>query len=145
MPHSYTHHGNESAVIDRILHAAIGRLTGGTSPIGLSLAYLDWATHLAAESDITFVLTKGGHNAGIVSAPGQSERHYRIGIQSKNASYSDPETWFDTHQPIEGSWWPAWFSWLDSLAPEQGAPPPLDNAALGYPALEVAPGTYVHG
>jgi len=48
VPHSYTHHGNESAVIDRILHAAIGRLTGGTSPIGLSLAYLDWATHLAA-------------------------------------------------------------------------------------------------
>jgi len=101
--------------------------------------------HLAAESDITFVLTKGGHNAGIVSAPGQSGRHYRLGIQRQNAAYSDPETWYNTHQPVEGSWWPAWFSWLDTLSPEQSVPPPLDNAALGYPALEVAPGTYVHG
>jgi len=101
--------------------------------------------NLAAESDVTFVLAKGGHNAGIVSAPGQSGRHYRIGTQEKNASYSDPETWLETHQPVEGSWWPAWFSWLDSLASEQGMPPPQDNAELGYPTLEAAPGTYVHG
>ena len=46
VPHLGMHNRNESAIIDRILHAAIGRLTGGTSPIGLSLALLDWATHL---------------------------------------------------------------------------------------------------
>lgn len=40
--------GHESAILDRVLHAAVGRVTGGSSPIGLSLAILDWAAHLAA-------------------------------------------------------------------------------------------------
>ena len=35
--------------------------------------------HLLNEGDITFVLTSGGHNAGIVSEPGHPHRHYRIG------------------------------------------------------------------
>lgn len=48
VPRAHLNEGNESAVLDRILHAAVGRMTGGTSPIGLSLAVLDWATHLAA-------------------------------------------------------------------------------------------------
>ena len=33
---------------DRALHAMLARLTGGISPIALSLAYMDWASHLAA-------------------------------------------------------------------------------------------------
>jgi polyhydroxyalkanoate synthase subunit PhaC len=100
--------------------------------------------HLAAESEITFVLAKGGHNAGIVSPPEQHDRHFRIGTQAHDAAYMDPETWLSTHQPKEGSWWPAWFSWLHDLAPEQITPPPLDHAALGYPSLGPAPGLYIH-
>ena len=48
VPRSHLNDGHESVVLDRILHAAIGRVTGGSSPIGLSLAILDWAAHLAA-------------------------------------------------------------------------------------------------
>src|SRR6266566_4324832 len=33
---------------DRALHAMLARLTGGISPVALSLAYIDWASHLAA-------------------------------------------------------------------------------------------------
>ncbi|MGH8786660.1 MAG: poly-beta-hydroxybutyrate polymerase N-terminal domain-containing protein, partial [Cupriavidus necator] len=33
--------------IDRLLHAAIARATGGVSPAALWLAWLDWAWHLA--------------------------------------------------------------------------------------------------
>jgi polyhydroxyalkanoate synthase subunit PhaC len=33
---------------DRALHAMFARLTGGLSPVALSLAYIDWAAHLAA-------------------------------------------------------------------------------------------------
>ena len=33
---------------DRALHALAARFTGGISPIALSLAYIDWAWHLAA-------------------------------------------------------------------------------------------------
>ena len=32
--------------IDRLLHAAVGRLTSGLSPAALALAYADWAMHL---------------------------------------------------------------------------------------------------
>jgi polyhydroxyalkanoate synthase subunit PhaC len=34
-------------ILDRSLHAAVARFTGGLSPAALSEAYLDWATHLA--------------------------------------------------------------------------------------------------
>ena len=33
---------------DRALHAMLARLTGGISPVALSLAYIDWLSHLAA-------------------------------------------------------------------------------------------------
>jgi hypothetical protein len=34
-------------IIDRSLHAAIARFTGGISPAAIGNAYLDWAVHLA--------------------------------------------------------------------------------------------------
>ncbi len=33
--------------VDHAFHAMLARLTGGISPVALSLAYLDWASHLA--------------------------------------------------------------------------------------------------
>src|SRR5260370_39859176 len=35
-------------MVDRSLHAEAARFTAGLSPAALALAYLDWATHLAA-------------------------------------------------------------------------------------------------
>lgn len=34
--------------------------------------------NLLSDTDVTFVLTNGGHNAGIVSEPGHPHRHYRV-------------------------------------------------------------------
>jgi polyhydroxyalkanoate synthase subunit PhaC len=34
--------------LDRFVHAAIGRLTFGVSPVALGMAYIDWAAHLAS-------------------------------------------------------------------------------------------------
>ncbi|MEL6103719.1 MAG: alpha/beta fold hydrolase [Pseudomonadota bacterium] len=34
--------------VDRAFHAALAQMTGGVSPAALGVAYLDWATHLAA-------------------------------------------------------------------------------------------------
>lgn len=97
--------------------------------------------HLLTDSDVTFVLTNGGHNAGIVSEPGHPGRRYRIATKERSQAYVDPEVWAGETPARAGSWWPAWSQWL---ADHSGAPvlPPATGAA-GYPTLGDAPGTYV--
>ena len=98
--------------------------------------------NLYAQADITFVLTSGGHNAGIVSEPGHPARNYRIG-SSANRHYVDPDTWLRTSERHEGSWWDAWADWLD--AQSSGARVAAPNAAgsAKHRPLGEAPGTYV--
>ena len=61
--------------------------------------------HLLMDSDITFVLTSGGHNAGIVSEPGRTDRHFRIATKLEPDRYLDPDAWqADAHEHL-GSWW----------------------------------------
>ena len=69
--------------------------------------------HLLSDAEeVSFVLTSGGHNAGIVSEPGHPSRRYRIGTWSEGEAYVDPDTWY-RNAPVEaGSWWPAWQRWL---------------------------------
>ena len=40
-------HGSSLADLDRLLQAWQAKLTGGLSPVAMSLAWLDWAAHLA--------------------------------------------------------------------------------------------------
>lgn len=96
---------------------------------------------LLNQGDVTFVLTSGGHNAGIVSEPGHKHRHYRIEHRPPRAPYLDPEDWAARAELREGSWWPAWVAWLDARSGQPLAPPAPNPA---YPALAPAPGTYVH-
>ncbi|MDX1780401.1 MAG: alpha/beta fold hydrolase [Thalassovita sp.] len=105
-----------------------------------------YKTKLFTDGDLTFVLTKGGHNGGIVSEPGHPNRHYRIGFRRADALYSDPDSWVAAHTPKEGSWWPEWADWL--RARQSGAttviPPAMGAPKKGYPPLAPAPGTYVY-
>ena len=101
--------------------------------------------HLEVENEITFVLTTGGHNAGVVSEPGHAGRSYRIASRTAHAPYVDPDTWTETAHPVEGSWWMAWSRWLAAYNPEMAPPPALGDTEKGYPPLDDAPGTYVHG
>ncbi len=100
--------------------------------------------HLLAGKEITFVLTSGGHNAGIVSEPGHPHRHFRIATHRPGDRYVDPETWAMRQVPKDGSWWPEWVSWLAARSSGMDTPPPMGNAAEGYPPLDPAPGRYVH-
>ena len=99
--------------------------------------------HLLTEAPITFVLTNGGHNAGILSEPGHPHRHFRMAVREHGESYIDPDKWRAEHAPNEGSWWPAWSTWLAARSGEPVPPPPLGDAAAGFAALEDAPGRYV--
>ena len=103
-----------------------------------------YKTALFTDCDLHFVLTKGGHNGGILSEPGHPQRHYRIGHRPAGAHYRDPDTWLATHAPIEGSWWVEWARWL--VAQGSGPVPAREAAAAerGYPTLAAAPGQYVH-
>ncbi len=99
--------------------------------------------HLLCESEVTFALTNGGHNAGILSQPGHKNRHFRIATQRRGHAYVDPERWLETNASQEGSWWPAWSSWLAARSGEGVAPPPLGQAQGPFAPIEDAPGRYV--
>jgi polyhydroxyalkanoate synthase len=99
--------------------------------------------HLYADADITFCLTSGGHNVGIVNPP-QAEappRHFRIATKRADDRYIDPDQWFARHEKHEGSWWPAWQAWLAERSAERGAPPSMGSAE--YSPIGSAPGSYV--
>jgi polyhydroxyalkanoate synthase len=97
---------------------------------------------LLTESDITFVLTSGGHNAGIVSEPGHKGRQYQIAIMPSSARYTPPGQWQSATPAKEGSWWEEWQSWLEGHSDGKAKPPAMGNAK-DYAPLEDAPGNYV--
>jgi polyhydroxyalkanoate synthase len=100
--------------------------------------------HLLADTDVTFMLTNGGHNAGILSEPGHAGRRYRIGSKMHGEPYVDPDTWLAVHAPQEGSWWPAWVGWLGERSGKPDRrPPPLGRPGTRFAPIDDAPGRYV--
>lgn len=99
--------------------------------------------HLLADTEITFLLTTGGHNAGIVSEPGRRNRSYQVMTTSEGSPYIDPDTWEAIAPRTEGSWWPEWIAWLRQRSGEPTDPPRMGAPEAGYPILADAPGFYV--
>lgn len=100
--------------------------------------------HLMAGGEVTFVLTNGGHNAGIVSEPGHAHRHYHMETKRPGSAYEAPDEWLENAKNFEGSWWLAWEKWLKkNMVSEQiSAPKKAGNTV--YKPLYDAPGKYVH-
>ncbi|WP_420993741.1 PHA/PHB synthase family protein [Cupriavidus sp. 30B13] len=94
--------------------------------------------HLLTSAELTFLLTSGGHNAGIVSEPGHPGRRYRVATRAARADYGSPEQFLARAARHEGSWWPCWQEWLAS---HSGARVAARDPAPG--ALAEAPGSYV--
>ena len=99
--------------------------------------------HLFTDTDITFVLTNGGHNSGVVNEPGHPGRSYQLMPHKKGGKYISPELWQETTTHNDGSWWPAWQVWLANHSDNKVRPPSLGNSKKGYKVLCDAPGTYV--
>jgi polyhydroxyalkanoate synthase len=100
--------------------------------------------HLFTETELTFLLTSGGHNAGIVSEPGKPGRSFRVATHRPGDRHSDPDRWVEQTDPKQGSWWPEWFAWLDARSGGLVAPPQMGSADGFSAPLADAPGTYVH-
>jgi len=99
--------------------------------------------NLVRSDDLTFLLTAGGHNAGIVAGPVHPKRHYRVRTRRLADPHLAPEDWMEAATKRDGSWWPAWQAWLLAHSTGKSKPPAMGAQRAGYRVIEDAPGQYV--
>ncbi len=99
--------------------------------------------NLQTETDVTYLLTEGGHNAGIISEPGHLGRGFRVNTKKIDDHYLDPERFVTEAPRKDGSWWPEWVRWLEERSGTPTTLPAMGAAQAGYPVLGDAPGIYV--
>ncbi len=97
--------------------------------------------HRLTDAEVSFVLTSGGHNAGIVSEPGHPNRRWRQHTRPRGGAWQPPDAWEGAAEAHEGSWWTAWDAWLRAKGSHRQVP--AREIARGD-SLAPAPGTYVH-
>lgn len=139
---------------------AAGRFVAGGAPVALSDIRMPvfavgtetdhvapwrsaYKAHLLFDAEVTFALTNGGHNAGVVSEPGHEGRRYRLLTTGAHDPYRDADTWLAAAPVHDGSWWPAWAAWLAARSGDPVPPPSVGAPERGYPPLADAPGRYV--
>ncbi|MEH6567228.1 MAG: class II poly(R)-hydroxyalkanoic acid synthase [Halopseudomonas sp.] len=86
-----------------------------------------------------FVLSSSGHIQSILNPPGNPKARFFTNTEMSD----DAKKWLETATKQSDSWWQHWRDWLHARGGKRKAAPQL----LGneeYPALEPAPGTYVH-
>jgi len=98
---------------------------------------------MLTDADVTFVLTNGGHNAGIVNPPGHPHSRHQIATHKDNEAYLDPDSWQAAAPHHERSWWSCWLGWLDLQSTEKVPPPAMGASDKGLAAIGDAPGLYV--
>ncbi len=111
----------------------------GTQRDHISPWHSVYKLHHLCDAKITFVLTSGGHNAGIISEPGHPNRSYQMDTRKAHGPWIEADQWAARAPQYEGSWWPAWQQWLAEHSS-------LKKAARPIPAptdLGDAPGAYV--
>ncbi len=94
-------------------------------------------------TELTFVLTGGGHNVGIVNEPGHPRRSYQMNTCREGERALDAETWKASTPIRQGSWWPAWQEWLTQHSTGLVPAPAMGAPERGYAPLCDAPGSYV--
>jgi polyhydroxyalkanoate synthase len=100
--------------------------------------------NLQTETEVTYLLTTGGHNVGIVSEVGYAgRRSFRVNEHGPKDHYVDPDRFLIEARQKEGSWWPEWITWLESRSGSLTAPPRMGASEAGCPVLGDAPGKYV--
>lgn len=97
--------------------------------------------HGLTNTEITFILTGGGHNSGIISEPGIYNRNYQMLEQKITDTPLSSKMWQEQAPHFDGSWWLAWEKYLSDLAENQIPTPTLGSNQ--YQVLCDAPGAYV--
>jgi polyhydroxyalkanoate synthase subunit PhaC len=89
---------------------------------------------------VRFVLSSGGHIAGIVNPP--SPKAWFLADDAEGAASASAEAWRERAERHSGTWWEDWTHWSQETAGEMIDPPPIGDDR--YPVLGDAPGQYVH-
>ncbi|HEX6829446.1 MAG TPA: class I poly(R)-hydroxyalkanoic acid synthase, partial [Burkholderiales bacterium] len=92
------------------------------------------------QAPVQYTLSNSGHILGIINPPVKPpKRTYWTGPLADESA----EDWFRRQERVEGTWWEHWWPYLHQrcggLKP---APAALGSAA--HPAMDAAPGLYVH-
>ncbi|WP_027519260.1 alpha/beta hydrolase [Bradyrhizobium sp. WSM1417] len=98
--------------------------------------------HYQVDADVTFLLTSGGHNAGIVAPPEEPRHSYQVMTKAEDAPYVDHDEWLKLAPRAQGSWWQEWSRWLTARSGELGESPRMGFGNVD--SLPDAPGDYVH-
>lgn len=91
---------------------------------------------------MTYLLTSGGHNAGIVALLGKPGHSYQINTRKADAPYVGPDEWLKAAPRVEGAWWPELARWLTARSGEASEPPRMGVGQEGR-YLPDAPGDSV--
>lgn len=95
------------------------------------------------DTEVTFLLASGGHNAGIISEPDDPRQNYQVATRRDEDLSIDPETWASTTPHHTGTWWSEWAKWLEERSTGLAAPPRMGASDQGYGVIGEAPGSYV--
>ena len=87
---------------------------------------------------VRYVLSSGGHIAGIVNPPGP-----KAWYQASARTPASADEWHASATRHSGSWWEDWTQWSEKRSGHRVAPPPVGSER--YPAIADAPGSYIHG
>jgi polyhydroxyalkanoate synthase len=87
---------------------------------------------------VRYVLSSGGHIAGIVNPPGP-----KAWFEAADYAGPGPQAWRAAAARHKGSWWEDWTEWSDVRAGDLVEPPPMGSGR--HPAVGDAPGEYVFG
>ena len=126
---------------------SLGSLTLPTFMVGTATDHVaPWRSvhklHYLCPAEITFVLTSGGHNAGIVNPSVDVETPVPGLTREAGAPIWRRMNGWLRLPPCRGSWWPVWQQWLAARSGE-----PSQTAAPGQQRLSRpppdAPGSYV--
>jgi polyhydroxyalkanoate synthase len=90
---------------------------------------------------VRFVLSSGGHIAGIVNPP--SPKAWFLADEGEpSGPPPSAEAWRDSAKRHGGTWWEDWTRWAKETAGELVDPPPMGSNE--HPVIGDAPGRYVH-
>jgi polyhydroxyalkanoate synthase subunit PhaC len=124
-------------------HLSLPKVTNDTYVVGAVNDHIvPWTASYRATAllggDVRYVLSSGGHVAGIVNPPGP-----KAWYEAASRYPAAAADWRAAATRQAGSWWEDWTTWSKGRAGDRVRPPAMGSPA--HPALGDAPGDYVRG